>query len=163
MITVEKVTREEIPEVKQLLSYVWKDTYGELYPPEVIEKITSVWHDSKALAEQAADPDTFFAVAKEEGKIVGLITARKIDDTTAFMSRLYIHPHYQRKGIGTQLMHTALNHLPSVKVLRLECEKQNDKACSFYLKQGFKVTKEKEEIIGGIAMKTVEMEKELNG
>lgn len=162
MITIEKVTQEEIPEVKQLLSYVWKDTYGELYPPDIIEKITSVWHDPKALAEQAADPNTFFAVAKEEGKIVGLITARKIDDTTAFMGRLYIHPQHQRKGIGSQLMHAVLNHFPSVKVLRVECEKQNDKACSFYLKQGFKVTKEKEENIEGVTMKTVEMEKELN-
>lgn len=159
MITIEKVTREEIPELKQLLSYVWKDTYGELYPSEVIEKITSVWHDPKALAEQAADPDTFFAVAKEEGKIVGLITVRKIDDITAFMSRLYIHPQHQRKGIGTQLMHAALNHFPSVKVLRLECEKQNDKACSFYTKQGFKIIGEKEEVVEGFHVKTVGMEK----
>ncbi len=159
MINIEKVPPEEILEVKNLLSYVWKDTYGALYPPDIIEKITSIWHDPKALVQQAANPDTFFAVAKEEGKIVGLITVRKIDENTAFMSRLYIHPRHQRKGIGAHLMNAALKRFPSIKLLRLECEKQNDKACAFYTKQGFKIVGEKEEVVEGFPVKTVEMEK----
>lgn len=28
MITIHKVTQEDIPEVKQVLSHTWKDTYG---------------------------------------------------------------------------------------------------------------------------------------
>jgi len=163
MITISQVTTKDIPLVKRLLSYTWNDTYSDFYPIKVIKKITSVWHDPKKLAQQAADQNIFFAMAKnEQGELIGLITIRKTDENTMFISRLYIHPEHQRKGIGTQLMQTALNYFPKLKLLKLECEKQNNKACSFYLKHGFKIIKEKEESIEGILIKTVEMEKLLN-
>lgn len=58
-------------------------------------------------------------------------------------------------------MHEMLNHFPDINVVFLECEKQNEKACKFYLKQGFKIIKEKEENIEGTVIKTVEMKKNI--
>src|SRR5918992_501808 len=136
MITIYKVQQEDISEVKQVLSHTWKDTYGSFLSDKTIEKVTTVWHDPEALKAQAMNPEIYFAVAKEEGKIVGLITTRKIDDVTIFMNRLYIHPDYQRQGIGSKLFDSSLEAFPNAKVVRLEVKEENKKGLSFYLKQG---------------------------
>src|SRR5436190_11303233 len=119
MITIEKVTTEDIPEVKQLLSYTWKDTYRSFLSAKTIEKVTTVWHNPEALKSQAENPAIYFAIAKDEtGKIVGLITIGRIDEQRIHMWRLYVHPEAQRQGIGSQLLVTAFKEFPNAKVIR---------------------------------------------
>ncbi len=43
-ITVQKVTLDDIPQVKKLLSDTWSDTYGSFLSQSTIEKVTAVWH-----------------------------------------------------------------------------------------------------------------------
>lgn len=162
MITISQIIEGDIPEAKKLLSYTWKDTYGHIFPPEAIEKITTVWHSPKALIQQANDPETFFAVAKDEtGTIVGLTTARKIDNTI-HMGRLYVHPSQQGKGIGSQLMDVTITHFPDAKNIQIEVETENKKGSEFYFKKGFKKMSKKEEIVEGATTHSVVMAKELN-
>lgn len=162
MIIIDKVKPEEILKVKDLLSLTWKDTYGKNYSQEAIEKITSSWHDPKLLTAQAANPDIYFAAAKEDGKITGVITVRKVDENTARLNRLYIHPGHQGKGIGSKLMSSSLEYFSGVKKLQAQCEKKNGNACAFYLKKGFKIVGERDETIEGTKVQTVEFEKKLD-
>jgi len=144
MISISKVKLEDLPQAKELLSHTWKATYGSYYSDEQIEKVKKEWHNLENLTAQAKDPRTYFAVAKDDNhKIIGLITVLKIDDLTAFMGRIYIHPDYQSKGIGSELLNSAFEHFSTVEKFRVECEKRNNKACTFYLKRGFKIVEEK--------------------
>lgn len=162
MITIEKVTEKDIPEVNQLLSYTWKDTYGSFLSAKTIEKVTTVWHDPEALKSQAENPAIYFAVAKDEnGKIVGLITVGRIDKERIHMGRLYVHPEVQRQGIGHQLFTAALKAFPNTKVIRLEVEEENKKGVSFYYKQGFREVGRQIDDIEGEKMKSIVMEKTL--
>jgi ribosomal protein S18 acetylase RimI-like enzyme len=161
MITIHKVQQEDIPEVKQVLSRTWKDTYGSFLSDATIEKVTTVWHDPEALKAQAINPEIYFAVAKEGGKIIGLITVSKVDNITIFMNRLYIHPDYQRQGIGSKLFNSSLEAFPNAKVVRLEVEEENKKGLSFYLKQGFKEVERKTDEIEGEKLKSIVMEKRI--
>ena len=147
--------------LKKLLSETWTTTYGKYYSVEQIDKITREWHHPDNLKKQALDENTYFAVAKDQEKIVGLITLKKIDAKTAFLGRIYISHDYQGQGIGSRLLKSAANYFPSLTKLRLECEKQNNKACAFYLKQGFKITSEREELVEGIKMTSVVFEKQI--
>ncbi|MBI4170292.1 MAG: GNAT family N-acetyltransferase [Candidatus Aenigmarchaeota archaeon] len=161
MIKIQKVKLDEIPKAKRLLSYTWVDTYGSFFSKEAIRKITRVWHHPKTLAIQAKNPDIFFGVAKtEKGKIVGLVTVRKIKDSKIFMNRLYVHPKYQRKGIGKKLMDKAARHFRARKI-RLEVEEKNKKGLNFYLKNGFRKIRKKIEVIEGQKMITIVMEKRI--
>jgi ribosomal protein S18 acetylase RimI-like enzyme len=163
MITIHKVQQADIPEVKYVLSHTWKDTYGSFLSEKTIDKVTTIWHDPEALASQAQHPDTYFAIAKDtSGKIVGLITVRKIDDKAIFMNRLYIHPDHQRQGIGSKLYESAIKNFPTAKVMRLEVEEENKKGLSFYLKQGFREVERKIDEIEGETLKTIVMEKTLD-
>ena len=163
MITIHKVQQADIPEVKYVLSHTWKDTYGSFLSEKTIDKVTTIWHDPEALASQAQHPDTYFAIAKDtSGKIVGLITVRKIDDKAIFMNRLYIHPDHQRQGIGSKLYELAIKNFPTAKVMRLEVEEENKKGLSFYRKQGFGEVERKIDEIEGETLKTIVMEKTLD-
>ena len=114
--TVQKVALDEIPQVKKLLSYTWSDTYGNFLSKRTIEKVTAVWHHPENLKAQAQNPDIYFATAQDEtGKIVGLVTGRKISDDTLFMKRLYVHPRHQRQGIGKQLLEDSHQSISSRK------------------------------------------------
>ena len=42
MITVQPAGIEEAPEIKQVLSETWIDTYGPFLPADVIQKVTAL-------------------------------------------------------------------------------------------------------------------------
>ncbi len=111
---------------------------------------------------QANDKTIFFAAAKNKsGKIVGIITVSKGEEGALLINRLYVHPDFQGQGIGRRLLAAGFDHFPAAKMIRVECEKQNESGCGFYLKQGFKIIGEKNEVVEGVAMTAVEFEKEI--
>ena len=160
MITIERVTAEDIPEVKQLLSETWADTYSGILSPQTIQTVTTAWHAPHLLAQQAQNPDLFFAVAKDEhGKHLGLITIGKTDPDALMLYRLYVHPAFQRQGIGSKLVDAALIEFPAAKKMQLEVEADNKKGIAFYLKSGFKEIARRDETIEGEVLKVIVMEK----
>lgn len=161
MVKIEKVTIEELPKVRQLLSFVWSCTYGDRLSPQAIEKITAVWHNLESLTKQAQNPHAYFPVAKVDGKIVGVATAQNFGETTVLIYRLYVHPDHQGKGIGHKLLENILSEFPDAKLAKIEVEKFNIKAISFYEKNGFNKVDVKEETVEGETLKCIVMEKEL--
>lgn len=163
MFLIEKAKPDQVQEIKKLLKDTWIYTYGSYYSSEMIEEITSTWHDPKRLAEQIQDPDCYFAVAKNDtGKIVGIITAQKIKNKSLQLNRLYVHPDLQGKGIGKQLLDNSSKEFRPIKTILLDVEAMNEKAIKFYKKQGFKEYSESEETIGDTTFKVIKMKKNLS-
>ena len=158
---IEKAKLSEINQIKELLSKTWKATYSQYYSEEVINKITDNWHSIELLSKQATDQDVYFATAKIDSKIVGIITVKKDTSISIFINRLYIDPDYQKRGIGSQLLDSAIKYFPHTKIIKVDCEKQNTNACFFYNKKGFKAKREKRELVEGVMMKTIEYEKQV--
>ena len=161
MVEIHKAKPSEVKEIKKVLSDTWKDTYKEIYSPESIAIFTSEWHSPENLLAQMNDSNFYFAVAKVGNKIVGLTTVRKLTDRAVFMYRLYIIPEYQRKGVGSKLMESALETFPKTKTIRLEVEEKNEKGISFYKKQGFREIGRKIEKVLDERMPVIKMEKSL--
>lgn len=160
MITISRLELRDIPEVKQLLSITWADTYGAFLPEETIKKVTGTWHDPKVLEAQAKNPEVFFAVAKElEGRIVGLATASMNADKNVHVQRLYVHPDCQRKGIGNILLKSIIEAFPGCKKIRLEVEEKNNKGVNFYLTHGFEKVEIVQEKVGDVILDAIIMEK----
>ncbi len=161
MITVSRAQPEDIPLAKDTLSVTWVDTYGSFLPLEVIEHVTMIWHDSDRLLAQAQDPNIYFGVAKDGGRVVGLITMRLLADDVGYVGRIYVHPDSQRQGIGAALLQAALAAFPTVKHLQLEVEERNLKGRAFYAKQGFRQIGTKQEDVEGFVFESLVMEKML--
>lgn len=152
---------EEVPEIKKVLSETWIDTYGNTYSQETIQRVTIEWHNPELIASQIRNPDFFFGIAKDGKNVVGLTTVRRLDEDTLMMDRLYVHPDYQRQGIGTKLMEETIQSFPGANRLRLEVEEQNQKGIDFYRKQSFLEISRRTEKVGDDTMPVIEMEKTL--
>ncbi|MCL4264161.1 MAG: GNAT family N-acetyltransferase [Anaerolineae bacterium] len=160
MVSIECAKVEDVTEIKQVLSETWRATYSSFLSPATINAVTSVWHSLDRLAAEIQNPRIFFGVAKtEKGTILGLTTVGQISDDTVMLSRLYIHPHCQRQGIGSQLLQAGITAFPIARTIRLEVEENNHSAYTFYHTHGFRETESKEERVEGDVIKVKVMEK----
>lgn len=75
-------------------------------------------------------------------KIIGRISAKKIDDKNYFLSCLCIIPEYENKGIGQKAVKFIENYFPNDVHWSLETPADKMRNHYFYKKLGFKITKE---------------------
>lgn len=54
-----------------------------------------------------------------------------------YLSRLYVRPEHQGKGVGTRLLNMAIASYPEATSIRLEVEQQNTKGLSYWRSQRF--------------------------
>jgi ribosomal protein S18 acetylase RimI-like enzyme len=160
MVSIERATVEDVPEIKQVLSETWRATYSPFLSQATINTVTSVWHSLDRLAAEIQNPRIFFGVAKTENSaIIGLTTVGQFTDDTVVLSRLYVHPQYQRQGIGSQLLQAGITAFPTAHTIRLEVDENNQSAYTFYHNHGFRETERKEERVEGDMIKVMVMEK----
>jgi ribosomal protein S18 acetylase RimI-like enzyme len=161
MIAIERAKSEDVDQIKRLLSETWVDTYAASLSPATIEQVTTHWHDPQLLRSQIEKPGDYFAVAKDEGRIIGLITAVLVGKSELYISRLYVHPEYQRQGVGSTLLNAAIASYPDAKSIRLEVERQNAKGHSYWRKQQFVDVGTSAVQIGTDTMAVISMERRL--
>ena len=101
------------------------------------------WWERKGLdikRDFNANPKGFF-VKEFDGKIAGFIATHiEKESRTGKISHLAIHPNFQRKGFGSELMDYALSFMRTngMKICRIEATDTNDAAIKLYKKIGFK-------------------------
>ena len=145
MFQLRKATIEDVLSIKSVLKETWLSTYKEIFPLEIIEKITSVWHSEKNLQKQIQNDKNINLLAYIENskEIVGIITIQKLDENSITLSRIYILPEYQGKGIGKILFYESLKNFDKIEKVTLEVELENTKSINFYKKLGFTEVAEK--------------------
>jgi ribosomal protein S18 acetylase RimI-like enzyme len=141
-ISIRAAEPGDIPAVRALLVETWHHTYDALIGVEMVTEITNSWHSLDNLALQLALPDTSFLVADDDGAIVGHAFADAQRPPVLVISRLYVLPARQRRGIGKRLLDAAVAHYPACEIARLEVEAENAKGLSFYRREGFRVVNE---------------------
>lgn len=84
--------------------------------------------------------DAYFFIADNE--IVGFTTLAKTFSTEVgglviWIEELYVREKFQSRGLGSKMFPFIEKVYPNVKRIRLEVEKDNDKAIKLYEKMGF--------------------------
>jgi len=162
MVNIERANIDNVPEIKRVLSETWIATYSPFLSQATINTVTSVWHSPSQLALEIQNPRIFFGVAKiADGTIAGIATLGQRADDTIMLSRLYVHPQYQRHGIGSKLLHAGIAAFPTARIIQLEVEKNNQQAHAFYLRHGFQDMENKEERVHSDVIKVIVMAKHL--
>lgn len=90
-------------------------------------------------ADADANPSGIF-VAEEDGRIIGYITTRLDHGSKmGWIPNMAVLPDSQGRGIGKQLMHTALDYLRAsgMAYAKIETLDQNTIGSTFYPKTGF--------------------------
>jgi ribosomal protein S18 acetylase RimI-like enzyme len=159
-IEIRKAKDAEALEIKELLSIVWDNTYKEIIPEKIIDEIKSTWHSIQNIRNQIIDENIIFNLAAENNKIVGILTAFA-KDNKYYLSRLYILPSFQRKGIGKKLLNNLMS-THNINEIELEVEEGNEKGIKFYLNEGFIKTGFSKVEIMDFELKNLIMNKKIN-
>ena len=161
-VEIRRATKADIPGIRAALANTWRDTYGAFVPLEAIERTTAAWHAPAVLAAELVDPSTFMAVAEDASGIVGMVTAHDRTDAVE-ITRLYVLPGTQRRGIGGRLLVVALAAFPTRTLAWLGVEKQNPKGRAFYVKAGFVAVREQSVEAFGTTLRLIIMERDEAG
>lgn len=62
-----------------------------------------------------------------------------------FLSRLYVLPAWQRRGVGARMLSAVLERHPGTARMRLNVEAGNGKGVAFYRRHGFTMVGERAE------------------
>jgi ribosomal protein S18 acetylase RimI-like enzyme len=142
-ITIVK-TEKEMIEAHRLYLESMRRTYADfMSTTELKEHLDPTLPENQLsyLLEGAEGIGTHFAAAKNrQGKMVGFVLTKPLDEKTIFVDLLFVDYDYQRKGIGTRLIQATIDAFPEAKYVHLGVFKTNKPAQKFYEKQGFVFT-----------------------
>lgn len=82
------------------------------------------------------EPGMTTLVARKDSKIVGVCRVIKKEDRNQ-LQMIYVHPEYQRLGIGRKLWDEGKKHIDLSKDTYVEVVDYNQQAINFYKKLGF--------------------------
>src|SRR5438445_2071330 len=88
----------------RLLRTCWLDTYKGILLDSVIQTAITVWQSKESLLRGLRNPRAFYSGCFEDGKLVGMVSAGKIDEGTVKIFQLYVLPSHQSRGICSRLM-----------------------------------------------------------
>lgn len=80
-------------------------------------------------------------LAVDEGKIIGSMAYKKVDNETAELKRVYLYKEYRGKGIAKQLYNEIMKMIKeeNYKKLMVETWENFQSGINFYIKNGFKL------------------------
>lgn len=128
-VTVREATDNDIPAIMELENLCF----------------VSPWSQKAVLYEMHENPVSNFWVIELEEKTQGIKSVVGFCDywhtfDSATIAQIAVHPHLQRKQLGSAMMDEIINdcYAKKVRTLTLEVRANNQKAINFYLKHGFK-------------------------
>ncbi|MBN1218864.1 MAG: GNAT family N-acetyltransferase [Anaerolineae bacterium] len=107
------------------------------------------WRKSAGSLSEALARAVSFVVAEMEGQIVGYEWC-EIYRQHAHLVRLAVHPHYQRRGLGAQLLYQAILDTLSrgVNLITLNTQESNHRSHALYQRFGFAQTDQRIPVLG---------------
>lgn len=164
MFFIRSAGEADLQKVQTLLAETWRDTYTPFHGDHKVEAMIASWQSVAALKERLNRPDSEFLVADDGKQIAGMAYAAmsRKHPKVVNLHQLYVHPHWQSQGIGTELFAEIETCFPDAERMHLEVTVENDRAIALYRKIGF-VEIGRSENVGppGAAMAALIMEKKL--
>lgn len=140
MFFVRTASERDLAKVSALLGETWHATYDALYGAAKVEELTEKWHSVPALKARLARKHAEFVVA-DNGKDIGGMGYAAMSETLkkgVVLHQLYVHPSFQRQGIGRDMFAELETCFPDAEFMQLEVDPQNRAALSFYEGLGFR-------------------------
>lgn len=149
---------DDLRGAREVHNRAWRVGFRGIVPGDVIEReLRSTDEDDlESLREELASEPGAFAVAVEQGSVIGFVRARYggtsefVDGIGGEIVDLTVDPAHWRDGIGSTLLGTAIDRLPpmidgiSTRVLA-----NNDRARSFLETNGLVAEETIEATVGG--------------
>ena len=128
---IEQVEIEDLREILELQKLAFKsqaEIYGDYSIPPLIQTLEEIKQDFQN--------QTYFKAIKNE-KIIGSVRGYE-DNNTCYIGRLIIHPDYQNKGYGTELMQKIESFFSKLERFEIFTGHKDEKNLYLYQKLGYK-------------------------
>ena len=126
-------TEIEYQNINTIATITWQATYKDILDSKQIKYMLDKYLSVNAIRKSIAEGYTYTLLIEEDVR-TGFFAYKFIDDYI-FLSKLYILPNFQNKGIASLVIRELKNfHQP----IRLTVNKHNEKAIKAYEHLGFK-------------------------
>jgi ribosomal protein S18 acetylase RimI-like enzyme len=137
-LLIRSASEADLEAVRLLLRETWHQVYDAILGPDGVDEVCARWHAPALLREQLHQPRSSFLVAHDSEDLAGHGFAYPSEPATLVISRLYVRPGHQRRGIGTELL-AALTARHRYDRLRLFVAEANVRGVAFWRRQGFSI------------------------
>jgi GNAT superfamily N-acetyltransferase len=153
-ITTRLLTTSDIPQIIHLIKYVQKISYKEVYPQGLINSFSKKYTQEAFMRRM--NYTTFFVAEKSDTKeIVGIIGLKE-----EMVRGFYVHPQYQKKGVGSSL-YQALEVYAQKKGLHRLTVESSPLGYPIYVHYGYKEVRKIQKVCDGFTYLDVFMQKSL--
>ena len=163
-VLVEPATTEHLAEISALAAVIWRAHYPGIISPAQIDYMLARMYDVDTMRCELESGIAWFR-ALVNGELRGFASVGPTEIATEFkLHKLYVHPGWQRHGLGSALLKEveSIARARGATTLLLNVNKRNEIAIAAYHKRGFTL---RESIIadigGGFAMDDYVMMKPL--
>jgi GNAT superfamily N-acetyltransferase len=131
---------EEAEALVDLAGLIWRRHYPGIITEGQIEYMLASRYKPGLVRQLLARGDLWLA-ARAGGDLVGFAHGHPLAEGDYKLDKLYVHPDWQRHGIGGRLIAEVARHARAHRCTRLalRVNRQNHPAIQSYLKYGFQV------------------------
>jgi ribosomal protein S18 acetylase RimI-like enzyme len=138
MTHIRAMTNNDLAAVSRLLGGSWRRTYSPIMGEEHTARLSDEKHAPDRLAAELMDDDKMsFVAERDDGSIAGYAMAAMDEKGDVMLDRLHIEPQEFGTGLAVDLLHAVLAAHAGIPSIALEVIEGNDRAISFYRKNGF--------------------------
>ena len=166
MVEILRVTAAaDIDAVAALASRIWEHHYVPIIGREQTEYMVARFQSASAITRQIASGYEYYLV-RDGGQAVGYFAiVPSPEEGSALLSKIYVHPEWQGKGIGRRIVVFAEDRClcMGIRKLWLTVNRHNAGSIAFYERVGFRKTEKLVQDIGnGFVMDDFKMVKQLD-
>ena len=128
---INRANQKDIPEILALQKIAYRSE-AELYGDDSVPALGQTMEDITAAFDRM-----IFLKAVVNGKIIGSIRGYR-DDDTAYISRVIVHPYFQRRGLATRLIKQIEQDVGDVRMYEGFTGHQSLRNIHLYEKMGYR-------------------------
>ena len=139
MLSIKIATVVDIPLIQELSKQIWPQTYNPLIGEKQVAYMLELFYSQNALKMQMEEAAHNFIICYSDSVPVAFASYSEIEPQIYKLQKIYTLPDQQGKGIGHYMLEYIVNDLKNRKAtaLRLNVNRNNYPAKSFYEKTGF--------------------------
>lgn len=138
--------------IQSLAERIWEKTYKTIITADQISYMMEMMYSTSSLEKQMNEEGQYYLLAKDGDEYVGYLSYEMNYDEEPFIKiqKIYVLSSAQGKGIGTLLIDEVLKTAKENKAdrIKLNVNRDNNRAINFYKRNGFNIEKEEDSDIG---------------